>query len=252
MGGIKSAAVFFCIFLAGCFYIGQDRYEDILRHPSSEWSNRQCLTVILSVMGNNFLDQTTCIRVMATPYYPAVIAAANRIGQQRTHLSEDAYQRDMDTLLKAEVGLFMDWQKGALVDSRGNYYRDITQLDSLMFLVTIINTSSCNIPNVSVQLKPHVFQSVPLASPSDWPCYIPDITDLENRIMLLNDKKDVLRPRVVWGKRHNQLTTDETLLIMFPLRSATGHFLDRSEHMCLLLKGFDHDINLDFSLAMLR
>ncbi len=248
---MKRGLLFLSCTLIGCFYLGQERYEDILRHPSSEWSSRDCLTIILSVMGNNFIDQTTCIRVMATPFYPAVIAAASRIGQQRTHFDEPSYQHDMDTLLKAEVGLFMDWNKGTLVDSRGNYYRDASQLDSLMFLVTIVNTSTCNIPNVLVGVGSHV-QSVPLATPSDWPCYIPDITNLEDRITLLNDRDDTLRPRFVWGKRHNQLTTDETLLIMFPLRNNPRHFLDGSEDMYLILRGFDHDIKLHFPVSEIR
>ncbi len=249
---MRYISLLFCCALASCFYIGQERYENVLERPPSEWSSRDCMTVILSVMGNNFLDQSTCIRVMATPYYPAVIAAASRLGQSRTHTSEDAYQRDMDTLLKAEVGLFMDWQKGALVDARGNYYHSVSQIDSLMFLISIINTSSCNIPSVSVELRPHLFQSVPLASLSDWPCYIPDITDLENRIVLLNDKRDILHPRFVWGKRHNQLTTEETLLVMFPLRNQERHFLDGSENMYLILKGFDHDIKLHFPVSEIR
>ncbi len=247
----KSAGIVLCVCLVGCFYIGKDQYEDVLKKPSSEWSSRDCLTVVLSAMSNNFSDPSTCIRVVATPYYPAVIAALGRLSQQKAHATESHYEHDMDTLLKAQVGLFMDWDKGALVDARGNYFRERTQIDSLMFLVTVRNTSTCNVPYVVAKTRMG-YQYVPLSSPGVWPCYLPDITDLEKHIFLQNDSNKTLEPRYVWGKRHNQLTQDETLLVMFPLREKQGHFLEGSEHFYLIIHGFVQDIKLQFTVSDIR
>src|ERR1041385_9450824 len=85
------------IFADGCFYLGKNQAEDILQKPSSQWSSRDCLTVILSSMQNNLYDQgSPNIKLIATPYTPAVIAAINRMSQTREHWSDDETQRPND------------------------------------------------------------------------------------------------------------------------------------------------------------
>jgi len=200
------------------------------------------------------------IKVMATAYSPAVITAINRISQSKQHWSEGDYQYQMDTLLYHVVGLYMEWQTNRFMDPRGNYLRHPRQLDSLMFLVTLNNRSwPCNVPMVSKFIgyqgnkstggRTERYQTTPLMNLSDWPCYIPDITDLDKRIYLKNDNGLTLKPKYVWGRRNNQLTMEETLLVMFPLRNGTEHFFDKTEDVYLVIEGFDADIRLRFPVA---
>ncbi|MBI3364758.1 MAG: hypothetical protein HY033_07615 [Ignavibacteriae bacterium] len=249
---MKNLLIIVLVTFTGCFYFGKDQYADVLEKPPSEWSSRDCLTILTSVMVHNLNDQGANVQIIATPYYPSVIKAINRREQDFKHESEDQYQLSMDTLLKASTGLYMDWQKGSLVDAKGNYLRDRTQIDSLMFMITLRNKSwPCNIPLMLVPI-PGGYKMVPLASPADWPCYIPDIVDLDKRIFLQNDRGDTMKPRVVWGRKNNLLTMEETLLVMFPLRTSVGHFLQDSQNMYLTLTGFDQKIQLKFPLSLIR
>lgn len=239
------------LILSGCFYIGQERYEDVIQKPSSEWSSRDCLTILLSVMKNNFYDQDSPnIKVMATPYYPVVITTLNRISQRKKHWSEFEYRKDVDIAMLELAGLYIDWDINKLVDSRGNYYRRPEQLDSLLFLVTLHNRSwPCNVPIFTYTSGGGVV-SIPLTKWfSDWPCYVPDITDLEDKIYLLNDKNKYIKPKYVWGKKQSYLAMEETLLIMFQLRENDHHFFAETENVYLAIKGFEKDIRLAFPLS---
>ncbi len=241
-------------FIAGCFYFGRDDYEDVLKKPSSEWSSRDCLTIVLGVMQHNLFDQATNVTVIATPYYPSVVIAIGRIQQQTKHLSEREFQTQLDTSLLLQSGVYMDWRKTMIVDPRGNYVKDKSQFDSLMFLVTLKNRSwPCAVPLQQVRTSDGGVIMMPLMSMADWPCYIPDIGDLEERIFLSNDRGDTVRPRYVWGRRNSQLTMDETLVAMFPFGSLNGHpFLEDSENIYLIVRGFEKDLKLQFPVSRFR
>ncbi len=247
------------IIFSGCFYIGQDRYEDIIQTPSYEWSIRDGLTVILSPIAHNLYDfGSPNIKVYATPYFPSVVLAIERAEQRIKHWNEEEYQKNVDKLLKEAVGMYRDWERESFVDGRGNYYKDHTQIDSMLFLITIENRSwPCNVPLITVgvpgiKIGQGRYRDIFLMHPADWPCYMPDITNLEDRIFLVNGKNRFIKPRIVWGKRNNILTMPETMFAMFHFREGSYHFLDGSDEMYLVIKGFENDVKLSFPLSMMR
>lgn len=242
-----------CCILVGCFYVGQDRFSDIIQRPPSTWSNRDCLTVVLAAMHHNYFDQNSPnIKVMAMPYTPWVVMALNRLSQSKQRWSDTEYEHQLDAALKGISGLYLDWDVNHFVDSRGNYLRNVGQLDSLLFMVTLRNNSwPCNVPVISVPISSGgqtTYKDAPLLSPVDYPCYIPDITDLDARIYIETDNGLTIKPRVVWGRKRNLLTLEETLLVMFPLRSGTQHLFDKTGEVYLVLKGFDAKIRFTFSM----
>ena len=211
----------------GCFYIGMDNYDDIMQKPSTEWSVQESITVLISCTEHNLYDPTnTTIKVFVTPYYPSVILASERAWYDRRHFTEQEFKSSAEELARVNAGLYIDWQKNLFVDGRGNYFRGPLQLDSLMFMIYMEKQFS--------------------------PFYLPYIGDLEQHIYLVNDKDKYIRPRYVWGRRQNLFVMPERLLAMFPLRNEGHHFLEGSEKMYLIIKGFYSDIKLTFDLSKIR
>ncbi len=232
------------ITFAGCF----TSYESILARRSAEWSSRDCINVLLQGMSSNIAPKNTTIRVIATLYSFPVILAINRNDQRLKHLSEDEFRTGVDRQTREDLGLFVDWGKSRLVDGRGNYYQDATQLDSLTLLISIENSgwpcasllSGAGIPIIPLGLDP---------------CYMPEINDLERRIFLTNDNGEVLAPMYVTGRRNVLLTTEETLLAKFPLNNADGspsHFIGRSGNIWLVIEGFADRIRLEIPVEPLN
>jgi hypothetical protein len=234
---MKQIVSLLCFLLAGCFYIGKDQFEDIVQRRSEAWSTLDCLTIIMSASRSNWDDpRSQGVKVLAIPYYPCVISAIER----RAHIlgplqypaftyshTEETYRHDLDTLMAAEAGVYIDWSTGRYLDSRGNYLHDPTQIDSLMFYVSLWNDGR--------QINSTT-----------------DITDLENNIFLLNDGGELLKARHVWGKRHNTLTTEEKLLVVFFLHNNDHHFIANSKNMYLVIKGLQEDIRLKFPVSMMQ
>jgi hypothetical protein len=238
------------LFLAsGCFYIGRDQYEDLLTQPSENWSSRDAITVLSSPVAHNLYDFRTNIKVMATPYYPSVILAIDRQAQRLRHWTEEEFRANTDDLLRDDAGMYIDWHTGRFVDSRGNYLQRKEQIDSLMMLITIENKGwPCN--SMIAISTPQGDRMVNLLGVDQ--CYTPEITSLEDKIFLVNEHHRYIKPKYVWGKRHNILTLPETLFAMFQLRSGNRHFLEGSSEMYLVIKGFETDIWLTFPLSMMR
>ncbi|MBI4810906.1 MAG: hypothetical protein HY800_05600 [Ignavibacteriales bacterium] len=219
--------------LPGCIYFSSNQYDIITRRSSTEWDYHDALTIIAASMSHNYFDIYTSIKVIATPYYPSVIIAIQRNAQLANRWKDEEFRFNTDMLLRDNVGIYIDWETNRFVDSRGNFFCDKLQIDSLMFLIRIDNKR--------------------------WPIYIPDITNLEDRIFLVNDKGKFIKPKYVWGKRRDQLTMHETIFAMFHFTNRKGnpleagyHFLDGSEKMYLIVKGFEMDIKLAFPLSMMR
>lgn len=234
------------LLLSGCF----NKYSDIIQKSNNEWDFRECLTVISASVGSNFLDFRTNIKAAVTPYYPSVVFALQRNAQRIMHWSESEFQYNTNELMKLSNGLYIDWKNNKLVDSRGNYYKDYIQIDSLMFLITLINQAWTSINSQMEVICNGMLIAVPLISFDQ--CYIPDITDIEHRIFLINDKGKFIRPKYVWGRKNNVLTTEETLLVMFNFRNGDYHFLSNSKKMQILIKGFEIDMRFDFPLTMMN
>ncbi len=228
------------VILGGCFYFGKNDFEDIVQRSPEEWSTRDCLTVILGVMQHNFYDnESPVVKIVALPYYPSVVAAIER----RAHIlgplqyqpftyahTSEMYRRRLDSALALEAGVFIDWAAGQFVDRHGNYLRNPTQLDLIMFYVSLQNTA--------------------------WPGLTsggyPDISHLEDSVFLENDQDELLKPRYVAGKRNSTLETEEKLIIMFPLKEQGPHFLSNSHEMRLVVKGFEKTIVLEFPISRMR
>lgn len=246
-----------CIFALASFYIGCfTSVDEILLRPPSSWTNRECQTLIVSKISHNLAKSGVNIYVTATPYYPSVVAAINRMQAAEYHWDDSTTQVRMDALLKTGVGLYKDWEsKGKLVNSRGNYYRTPDEIDSMLFLISLKNqTWPCNVPvrNVVVGVDRDgsiIYGMRPLTSMADWPCYIPEIDRINEHILLVNDRADTLQPKVVWGRRNNQLTMDEHLLVLFQFRRVnTRSFLSGCKEYRMILTGFDQTVELPFSV----
>ena len=230
---------------SGCFYIGEDNYDDVMKKPATSWSSRDALTVTMACAVTNLNDVTSPnVKVIATPYFPSVILASNKVWEDRNHITMQEFKSTSEDIARYNAGLYIDWDKNQFVDSRGNYFRGPLQLDSLMFYIHLENNGWKN--------ATPSFNEKFLWNPNIFPCYIPDITDLEQNIYLVNDKNKFIKPKHVWGRRHNEFTFPENLLVMFALRNEGHHFLDGSKNMYLVIKGFDANIKLAYDLSMIR
>jgi len=257
------------LFLSGCFYIGKDDFDDLVKRSPDTWSTRDCLTIIMGATRHNLSDHSSPnIKVVATVYSPFVIMAnyrrAHILGRHHKPLppsqvppieslesiADSQYTSSLDVLMQEEAGLYFDWQTERYVDARGNYVKSYTQVDSLTFFIAIQNKSWPCVPTIIT--GPGVPIPTPLLNLADYPCYLPDISNLENEIYLVNDQNKFIRPLMVWGRRQTQLMTDENLIAKFRIRKDEYHFLEHSDHMRLVITGFDSKIMLDFPVSVLR
>jgi hypothetical protein len=247
---MRKAITLLFVIVGGCFYLGKDQIEEVLERPVTQWSSRDCLIVMLSSMQNNLNDRDGAnIEVIATPYTPVVIAAINRISQAREHWSDHETQNKIDTSLFFQAGLFLDWQTNQLMDTHGNYLGNTGRFDKLQFLVTLRNkTWPCIIPRHNVRYG-GTYVDQPIATPADWPCYVPDITDLDQRISLTNDNGLRIKPKYVFGRRNNNLTTEETLVVPFELYSGDLYLFDGSKNISLVIEGFEFPVKFTFPIA---
>ena len=223
---------------------------------------------------HNLLDQgSPNIKVVATLYSPSVIVAtyrrAHMLGfhhapkpfpeappiESLENVVDSEYVMSLDILMQEEAGLYVDWEKEQYVDAHGNYVRSSTQIDSLTFFVAIENNGwPCCPPMHTVGgtrmggIRP-VLNNVSL---SDFPCYLPDISNLENHIYLVNDQNKFIRPVVVWGRRHSSLTSPENLVVKFWIGKDDYHFFEHSKDMRLIITEFDSKIMLEYPVSLLR
>jgi hypothetical protein len=219
--------------IGGCFTPA----ATIVQTPSDSWSRRDCLTVMVSSMRHNLNDNASNVRAIVTPYVPKVVEAIARMQQ-----------------LKSGAGLFIDREnQRKLVNAKGNYIRSPGDLDSLLFMVSLNNRSwPCNPPLHNVQIFPGIYAIRPLAGIADWPCYIPEITDLDRRIFLVNARGDTLMPKFLWGRNNNVLTMEEHVFAMFDFTRGTNRgFLKEGDEVFLVIAGFDRPIHFSFPLAEL-
>ena len=224
---MKHLPILLAFFSLNCHFLGKQEDDPVILQPDIVYSNDEYLTQMASAMRHNLTDlENPNFKVIAMPYYPSVIISINRRAQRDNEWSEQEYRNNLDTLLRANVGLYMDWKEGKFVDAKGNYFKDCLQVDSLMFNVTLRNRS--------------------------WPRFTPDISDIDQRIFLVNDKQKFIRPKYVWGRTASALKMEETFLVMFAFRSGDHHFLQGSRYMYLLITGLERDIQLTFPLSMMR
>jgi hypothetical protein len=236
------------IFVAGCFTPA----SEIVQAPSGSWNRRDCLAVMVSGMRHNLGDQESNVQAIVTPYLPKVVEAIARMQQIDDSTDDETTRENFDLLLKSGAGLYVDWEnQGKLVNSRGNYYRRPGELDSLLFMVALKNRSwPCNVPLQNVEVAPGKFVMRPLTSFADWPCYIPEIHDIDRMVCLINTRGDTLRPKFTWGRNNELLTTEEHIFVMFDFSAGGKHpFLAESDSVTMVLSGFDRPIRFLFPLG---
>ena len=215
-------------------------YDTIIKKPVSTWNRRDCLTIMMENIRSNLLDNRTNIKVYATPYTPAVIAAMSKFRWLQIPVSQSVAVSDFEALLKETFGMYYDGENEKIMDPRGNYFKDRTQIDSIMFLITIENNAWMNSMSGNYLLKVLDFRSYLLD--------IPDITSLENQIYLVNDENKYILPKYVWGRKKNILTTPEILFANFKVKEDNYSFLKNSNNIYLCIKGLEQDIRLEFPL----
>ena len=247
----------FAIISAGCYYIGADNYDDIVNRPSAEWTSRERMTVIAAVAQSNMQDKEVNIVVSVIPYYPSVITAINRSVQAQKKLTEEEYRFNIASELINDTLADAVRDNTKLLDEKGDFHKDLLELDSLMFYVSLTNKAwPCADPLIENQVGPRPGEKkmVPLFThPGDVPCPTPNISNLADNIYLANDQDLHLHPKWIWGRRHETLTSDETLLMMFQMRSGSYHFFKHtSKNMKMVIKGFDRQIDLEFPISMVR
>ncbi|MBI5215319.1 MAG: hypothetical protein HY960_06160 [Ignavibacteriae bacterium] len=239
-----------CVLLSGCLAIRQ--YDEIIQTPVQEWSREDCLTVLLGSSVNNYFIEDTRVRMAVVPFSPLVISAFSRLEQYKKQLHGTQLSSLLEARFLEDVGLYFDSRTGRTFDARGNYYRDITQVDSFMVLLNLMNkTFPCVSPLGIVRTTSSGdFGMRPIIPGylNDYPCYTPDISDLETRIFLENDKQELLKPRFVFGRRQNVFQKEETLLILFPLRQEGKHFFTQSSVAYLRIHGLDGDMRIEIPL----
>ena len=149
------------------------------------------------------------------------------------------------------MGIYYEWDSSRFVDKNGNFVRNVQQYESLEFLVTITNTQFPCVPPMIHVMGVGGDMMVPLLGPNNMPCYQYDIRDLDQRIVLRNDRGAEVHPFYVWGRTHDVLNTTETLFIKFPLRTQSGrHLLEGSCELCMEIGGFNEGpIQLRFPVS---
>ena len=211
----------------GCYYLGENKYSDIAATPSSVWSSPEVLTMIMEAGNNNFRDERSHIKAVVTPYYPSVVKAIGRRAQSLHHWSESQYEGYVNQLLKESSGMYIDWEdaREPVYDTGLNELHSPTQFDSLLFLLSLSNIGS-----------------------GTW-----DISDLEGKLFLVNEKQKTLAPFMVTGKRRNVLGgLDETLFVKFRLQTERGHFFEGSERYFFLIRDPANSIRIELATETMK
>jgi hypothetical protein len=243
MGSILSLWV--SLTMVGCFS-GREELQSV---SPREWTREECMTVMLSSIATNIFDHRYNVKLIAVPYFPAVVEAITRLADSRDSLDdfESKYKYQLDALLKSGTGLYYDWEKDKYFSPKGHYYSGKSDLDSLLFLVTLLNNGwPCISPII---LDRQRGTSNTLFSIGEMPCDTPDISDIEHRILLFNDQGDTLTPVYVWGRKNKQLTDEEDLLVMFHLNHGKKHhFLEGTDNIAFVLSLSGTNLRLPISL----
>lgn len=242
-------AIVACAFsLAGCSDVLS--YDSVMTKRSSFWTKYDCQVVIQTEFKGNAKDKDARVVVLAVPFSPSVLTALTRIEQLKEHWSSDVYMKHLEDQLAVIAGVLYERKSDQYFDARGNYYSKLTQLDRLVFMVEFRNkTWPCINP---ILAWTPMFEETLFSSLVDVPCYTPDITDLEGRIVLMNDKQQTLRPLSVYGRKNNMLTRDEDLIVIFPLKADSSSFFDGAQEVILSVTGFDKPIDLKYPIELLR
>jgi hypothetical protein len=175
-------------------------YDTVLLRNSSQWTDDDCRTVILTSSANNLKDQQSPVRLFAVPFTPNVLTALTRLDQMKKHWAADEYMQNLEEQIAIIAGVLYDNRADQYYDAKGNYLSRPSQLERLVFYVNLENknwpcanpvviTGSGNVDGGGIMT------TLWGNNPSNIPCPIPDITDLEKDIVLVSK---VLRLDCCW------------------------------------------------------
>lgn len=221
-GAATPYCILLALLLAGCF----TSREELSDRSPREWTRRDCLTVLISSTATNVRDNATSLWMIAVPYFPSVVEAIVRLDElaDTAGTFDGTYRYRLDALLRSGSGLYYDWERGKYYSPRGHYFRDKTDIDSLLFLVTLINNGH--------------------------PLYNPPLDTLEGRFALRNGRGEVLRPRFVSGKKNANLLWEERLFVMFDVAPpGREHFFEGQDYVWFEVNLPGSLIRSPFSLA---
>jgi len=244
-----SAGLIFMVALlaGGC---ALDKYDSVISKHSNLWTKYDCGTVITGATSGNLADKNAKVKVLALPFSPSVLTALTRLDQLKQHWTADQYMRHLEDQLAIIAGVLYESKADQYYDAKGNYLNKLGQLDRMVFMVEIQNTTW---PCVNPILAWSPFgQTTLFQSLTDVPCYMPDITDLDQRIFLTNERMEVVRPISVYGKKNNLLTVEENLIIIFPVSESSKGFFEGTKDITLNVAGFDCEIKLPFNPERIR
>ena len=216
--------------VTGCF----TPPEAILETDYAGWTARDCMTIIASNMRNNY-HRNVNVYASVLPYSPDVARALARLEQLKNKLTDSEATRLVNALLKDGSGLYRD-EQGELWNPTQGRYQDSRSIDSLLFSLELMNwTWPC---------RPLTLDGQPVMLMSDVPCETPDISDIENRIMLVNDSGQMLRPKFVSGRVSSMLMENERLWVGFDF-TQNRDFLKSGKFEIKIL-GFSNDMDFEF------
>jgi hypothetical protein len=234
-----------------------------MQKSPSQWTAEDCMTVILAATTHNIHDDQALIKVCATPFSPLVLNALTRIDQRRQRWNESQFEQNLEVRLFEELGLLYDIKTRTCFDHIGHHYEGVEQIDSLIILVDLMNTSTCaptmgdNVVETT-DLKGDLFTVGTMRSllgdipMSDLPCFTPDISHVQDQVLLENDQGKLLKPNVVWGRTENVLTGEQHLLALFQFRWGSYHFLTGCKKMYLNIAGLGNKVHLQIPVSAIR
>ena len=232
-------------------------YDTVLLRNSSQWTDDDCRTVILTSAANNLKDQQSPVRLFAVPFTPNVLTALTRLDQMKKHWAADEYMKNLEEQIAIIAGVLYENKSDQYYDAKGNYLSSPSQLERLVLYVNCENKSwPCANPVLILGESPGggagYMTTLWGANMSNIPCPIPDITDLEKNIVLENDAHDVLKAVSVSGKRRNMLTTPENLIVIFTLKEGEKSFLEGTKTFTLVIAGMGDPVRFTYPLDILR
>lgn len=254
--GKASMGFLVLLLLGGCsLHIDYDR---VLLRNSSQWTDDDCRTVILSSAAYNINVLDSPVRLFAVPFTPNVLTALTRLDQLKKHWAADEYMKNLEEQIAIIAGVLYENRSDQYYDAKGNYLSNPSQLERLVFYLNVENKSwPCANPVMITSTGSGgegqgYMTNLWGGNISNIPCYIPDITDLEKNILLENDDHEVLRPASVSGKRQNMLTQPENMIAIFTLKAGGKSFFNHTKKFTLVIMGLGDPVRFTYSLDILR
>ncbi|MFI5251500.1 MAG: hypothetical protein ACHQQQ_03615 [Bacteroidota bacterium] len=189
----------------------------ILKKPTASWTVTECNAILIDCMSNTARNpMISDVQVFALPTYPKVLLAYNMRKMRTLHWTQQEFNESVDRQARNCLHMTYEGSRNIFLDESGNTYRGPDQIVSLMILISIENIGGMR----------------------------PDISNLEDRIYLRNERGEVVYPDEVRGRRNRSLLLRENLQAVFKFNRARVHFLGESREIELVISGFNEEIHL--------